>query len=387
MRRLGDSCPDKKILAEKYKLQINSLFGSFLRNKEKERQLKFVQGSHKLRLKANDPNFVRCEPLSNDYFEVEMVKKRLVLDNPVYLGHTILNKAKELLLDFYCSFLDRYFKREDFMMLCTDTDSAFVALSSDNFEELVKPELRDEFHAKIYGKCSQERIKPEDGYFLTRKCCEKHKKFDAREPGLWKTEATGTEMLCLSSKTYLLSEHEQTIKMSCKGANKSAVHNPMQTYKSVLFDKKTERVENRGIRSLDGKIVTYRQLRNSFHYFYVKREILADGVSTIPLSITLSPWQHSYYVIEVRNPLSLWHENYRKPLKLDGILVLKREQWSHVEALLRSLKSKQIIVAGWDSFWSCGLNPRLAEVSNLNEMSGENNLGKLIESFVKECFN
>lgn len=82
MRRLGDTCPDKKILAEKYKLQINSLFGSFLRNKEKERQLKFIQGSHKLRLKANEPNFVRCEPLMDDYYEVEMVKKRLLLDNP-----------------------------------------------------------------------------------------------------------------------------------------------------------------------------------------------------------------------------------------------------------------------------------------------------------------
>ena len=126
MRRLGDSCPDKKILAEKYKLQINSLFGSFLRNKEKERTLVFTQSSHSLRLKANDPNFVRCTSLGGENYEVEMIKRRLTLDNPVYLGHTILNKAKELLLDFYYSFLDYYFEREDFMLMCSDTDSAFV---------------------------------------------------------------------------------------------------------------------------------------------------------------------------------------------------------------------------------------------------------------------
>ena len=155
----------------------------------------------------------------DDYYEVEMVKKRLLLDNPVYLGHTILNKAKELLLDFYFSFLDYFFNREDFEMLCTDTDSAFVALSSENFEDLVKPHLREEFHKKVYGSCAQDRIRPEEGFFLTRKCCEKHMKYDAREPGLWKTEATGSEMLCLSSKTYLLTDSNKMVKMSCKGAN------------------------------------------------------------------------------------------------------------------------------------------------------------------------
>ena len=437
MRRLGDSCPDKKILAEKYKLQINSLFGSFLRNKEKERSLVFVNSSHKLRLKANDPSFVRATELSPGNFEVEHVKKHMCLNNPVYLGHTILNKAKELLLDFYYSFLDYYFERKDFMLMCSDTDSAFVALSSDNFEDLVKPHLREEFQRRVYGSCHLDRIRPDAGFFLTRKCCEQHSKFDAREPGLWKTEATGTEMLCLSSKTYLLAENDMNIKMSCKGANKRAVIDPLQTFRNVLFDKKTGEVENRGIRNLQGKISTYRQKRNSFHYFYVKRTVLEDGNSTKPLCITLTPWSNSFIVIDANHPLSLNHirtfkfegksflstrqlvlykhalykcekpkalailncpdirNYYRYKISLieyeewseaaiellNTIIKEKHKQWAINDDYFMQYKNKNIIAAGWDRFWECGMEKRLAEVSNSQEFRGKNNLGKLIQAY------
>ena len=436
MRRLGDSCPDKKILAEKYKLQINSLFGSFLRNKEKERSLVFVNSSHKLRLKANNPNFVRATELSPGHFEVELVKKHMCLNNPVYLGHTILNKAKELLLEFYYSFLDYFFERSDFMLMCSDTDSAFVALSSENFEELVKPHLRDEFKQKVYGSCHLDRIRPDAGYFLTRKCCERHSKFDAREPGLWKTEATGTEMLCLSSKTYLLSENDESVKMSCKGANKRAVVDPLQTYRSVLFAQKTGEVENRGIRNVKGKIATYRQKRNSFHYFYAKRTVLNDGISTKPLCITLTPWSNSFIVIDAHDPLSL---NYIRTFTFEGksffstlqlllykhailqlnhakalavlycqdtkklfgkkisiteydewgepvfalmseIIKEKHKQWVLNDEYFMQLKNKVIVASGWDRFWECGMEKRLAEVSKSNEFRGRNNLGKLIKA-------
>lgn len=443
MRRLGDSCPDKKILAEKYKLQINSLFGSFLRNKEKERQFSFVNSSHQLRLKANNPKFVQSRPLSDSHFEVEMIKNRLVLDNPVYLGHTILNKAKELLLDFYFSFLDRYFERDDFMLMCSDTDSAFVALSSENYESIVKPHLRDEFNARVYGRCHLDRIRPSEGYFLTRKCCEIHRKFDAREPGLWKTEATGTEILCLSSKTYLLTEHEKPVKMSCKGANKCAVKTPLDVYRKVLFQKETGQVENRGIRKIDNMISTYHQKRNSFHYFYVKRTVLDDGVSTMPLNVALTPWPHSFKVLGFNDPLANVHF---RPLIIDNktffcssqvllykqalfeekpnlaesvlssqtvkqltqfkrempmteqwlpealkictlVLHEKKRQWAIKHDYFESLRSQTIFAAGWDYFWECGMEKKLAEVSNPNEFRGENNLGKLIEKFVVEYFS
>ena len=360
MRRVGDANPDKKMLSEKYKLFVNSLFGSFLRNKERERSLFYVRGARNLRMKANDPSFVQCRRLDHDYHEVEMLKKRIRLDNPVYLGHAILNKAKELLLDFYFSFLDRYFSREDFQLMCCDTDSLYVAFSSDDIETLVRPERRTEYYNFLYGSCSQNSLqsssssssssnltrergkqndgdggggggggggevhnsdeavgrhlvppsvqaKPHLGFFLTRNCCERDRKWDAREPGLWKTEATGNEMLCLASKTYLLVQQNETVgKLTCKGANKSAVENAVSTFRNVLSDKAKHEVENRGIRSMNEKIVTYQQQRNAFHYMYVKRTVCNDGVSTIPVDMTLTPWRQNFFLVDETNPLSMW---------------------------------------------------------------------------------
>lgn len=230
--------------------------------------------------------------------------------------------------------------------------------------------------------------------------------------------------------------------MSCKGANKRAVKTPLETYRSVLFEKKTGQVENRGIRNLKGTISTYRQKRNSFHYFYVKRTILEDGISTAPLKATLTPWCHDFIVLDKTDPLAL---SYIKPFVFEGksffcarqvilykqaqfeenhdtarfvlncanlkelfqfnnhscsndswlekslnichdIIKEKDNQWA-IKERFRDMQQKQIFAAGWDRFWECGMEKRLAEVSNPNEFCGQNNLGKLIQSYISTLFN
>ena len=49
----------------------------------------------------------------------------------------------------------------------------------------------------------------------------------------------------------------------------------------------SESCVNRGIRLLNNNMVTYEQKRCGFRYSYWKRKLLADGVSTEPLSIYL----------------------------------------------------------------------------------------------------
>ena len=49
------------------------------------------------------------------------------------------------MLQFYYDFLDKYLDRADFQMFEMDTDSAYIAISGDSVESLVKPELREEF--------------------------------------------------------------------------------------------------------------------------------------------------------------------------------------------------------------------------------------------------
>ena len=49
------------------------------------------------------------------------------------------------MLEFYYDFIDFYLDRSDFQYCEMDTDSASIAFSSDNFEDLIKPQLREHY--------------------------------------------------------------------------------------------------------------------------------------------------------------------------------------------------------------------------------------------------
>ena len=53
----------------------------------------------------------------------------------------------------------------------------------------------------------------------------------------------------------------------------------------MILSKRSGSGVNRGLRVLDNEMCTYVQVKNAFSYFYPKRKVLEDGVSTIPLDI------------------------------------------------------------------------------------------------------
>jgi len=67
-------------------------------------------------------------------------------------------------------FLDKYLERVDFQMCEMETDRAYIAISGDSVESLVKPVLREEF---VQDKCN---------WFLRTDTAE-HEAYDRRSPG------------------------------------------------------------------------------------------------------------------------------------------------------------------------------------------------------------
>ena len=61
------------------------------------------------------------------------------------VGFFVYQYAKLRMLQFYYDFLDKYLDRADFQMCEMDTDSAYIAISGESVESLVKPELKAEF--------------------------------------------------------------------------------------------------------------------------------------------------------------------------------------------------------------------------------------------------
>ena len=47
------------------------------------------------------------------------------------------------MLEFYYDFLDKFCDRRDFELIQMDTDSLYMALSANDFDEIIKPEMKE----------------------------------------------------------------------------------------------------------------------------------------------------------------------------------------------------------------------------------------------------
>ena len=56
--------------------------------------------------------------------------------------------AKLKMLEFYYDFLDKYLDRRDFELIQMDTDINYMAISGENLDELVRPEMKAEYEAE-----------------------------------------------------------------------------------------------------------------------------------------------------------------------------------------------------------------------------------------------
>ena len=288
-RRRGDCNPDMSIISESMKLVGNAAFGSVLMEKTRHQSIKIAQNENQLLLKVNDPLFKQMTQLSENCYEVVLGKKCITLDLPIQVGFFVLQYAKQHMLSFYYDFMMKYVERPRFQYIEMDTDSAYMALSEKTLYDSIKPNMKHNFMQSIQSNCHDKKYEPDNNsVWFPRICCNAHSKYDSRTPGLFKEEATGDEMVALSSKCYLLSSGDRC-KVSCKGVNKCTLENPLAIFKDVLETKQPVSNTNRGIRVRNNTVFSYEQQKNGFSYYYCKRQLLPDGVSTIPLDIVLSP--------------------------------------------------------------------------------------------------
>ena len=162
-------------------------------------------------------------------------------------------------------------ERIDYQYMYMDTDSAYMALT-DDFENLVKPELRNEF------------VKNRNTWF-PRTDTNENKAFDKRKPGLFKTEHEGDGMIALCSKTYYTWGSKD--KFSSKGVQNERNNTILKKdeYQRCLVDEKTIDCQNKGFRYIDGTMKTYEQDKIGLTPIYVKGVVMDDGIHIRPLNI------------------------------------------------------------------------------------------------------
>ena len=292
-RRAGDADPEKAIIADTMKLLGNSGYGKTVTNVDHHRDIKYCTevgtSSH-----INNKRFRQLDVVTEDAYEVTSNKARVTYDLPLHIGFFVYQYAKLRMLQFYYDFIDRYVERPLYQYCEMDTDSAYIALAGDSIDDLVAPEHREHYFRNrsqwLPAECCDNH---KDDYVHTRlagrtwtatePCCIARKAYDKRTPGLFKIEWCGDGFIGLCSKTYYC--FGSTDKCTTKGLNKRQNTIDKDAFLSVLTNRRSGSGVNRGFRVRDSSVMTYIQERAALTYFYPKRKVLEDGLTTAPLDL------------------------------------------------------------------------------------------------------
>ena len=212
----------------------NSSYGKTITDQEHHREVQFCLET-KAPCLINKPFFRQTHQIEENTFEVQSCKKKIKLNLPMQVGLVVYQYAKLRMLQFYFDFMDKYLDCSDFKYCEMDTDT------------------------------------PE------------HKACDKRTPVIFKEEWSGAGIIGLSSKTYCCFGAYD--KFSCKGVNRKTNDINKEKYLNVLLTKQSCAGLNKGFRVVNNSMYTYEQVRDGFSYFYPKRKVLEDKVTTMPLYI------------------------------------------------------------------------------------------------------
>ena len=320
----GDRDKSSEMQALTAKLIGNSAFGSCITNKDKHCDVKLqsISGSkvsssltplssplggynYNKAMIASMLTFVKYEEITPTLLEVERKRDKVLYDQLRNVAKVIFDRAKLSVLKFYHNFLKRVLKDGFYSLMETDTDSIYLALTYEKFEDNIDPDKMD-----LY-----EQLKSQ--YFLTEDDCG----FGKRQPNRYKVECEGHQMISLCPKSYcVFNRSSHKVKMSSKGVQKSNFYRchedkrhqqeeeqqqqnstatssssssfgetTINMYEKALFagegEAKMGIAVNRGLRRKYEQTIMYEQEKVMFNSVYCKRQVLDDGIKTVPLDL------------------------------------------------------------------------------------------------------
>ena len=287
-----------------FKLMNNAFFGKTMENVRKRRHVDIVDTTEKLKKLVAQPTFHSATSFREDLTAVERMKKKIVMNKPIYIGFCVLEMSKWLMYDFYYNVLCRIFLPDCVKLLFTDTDSLCVSITGyDNIHHKIRNTI-------IIGEDGQHV--PAIDFFDVSGYPSDHCIFDGmseveinhlkqknkKVPGKMKDELDGNiiiEFIGLRAKAYAFKKYityptekqkkgdiEDVKKL--KGIQKCVVEKNISfdIYKSSIFDMKTHYAETVTLQSYLHEIRTVAKRKKATGPYDDKRYILENGISSYP---------------------------------------------------------------------------------------------------------
>ena len=121
-----------------YKILMNSLYGSYLTDKTRFKDIRICTSERQGKKLSNQPNFHSMKIVNENLVIVEMNKKKDVFDSPILIGSEILFVSKCNLYNYMYNIFPRLFGRENITFSCRDTDSIMLKIDNLPFDEFLK---------------------------------------------------------------------------------------------------------------------------------------------------------------------------------------------------------------------------------------------------------
>ena len=209
-----------------YKLMNNSVFGKTMENLQKRIDIKIVRSDEKEKIRklVAKPAYARHVIFTNNMAGVHMRKTKMLLNKPVYVGMTILEKSKLLMYDYFYGVLKREYGAKC-ELLYTDTDSFVLEVETEDYYKDME-RRKELYDTSNYPK--------EDKLYSNE---------NKKVLGKMKDEGGGVpvaEFVALKAKMYSIMMGDEKNVKKAKGVKRCVVKKEInnEQYKEALFGEK-----------------------------------------------------------------------------------------------------------------------------------------------------
>ena len=111
---------------------INSVYGKAMENLKKRISVKIVNNEKDFLKHVSKPTFISTKIFDKNHAAIHEIKLVLTLNQPIFVGFTVLELSKWLMYGFHYKFIKKSFDAE---LLFTDTDSLTYEIKSEAVHE------------------------------------------------------------------------------------------------------------------------------------------------------------------------------------------------------------------------------------------------------------
>ena len=134
-----------------FKLKNNAAYGKTTENIRKHRDIHVITNDKKRTILASESNYHATKHILNDLLIMEMKKRDLYMNKPIYLGQAILDISKTLMYEFWYDYIKPIYGNN--VKLCyMDTDSFVMLIKADDFYADISNDVKKWFDTSNFDK-------------------------------------------------------------------------------------------------------------------------------------------------------------------------------------------------------------------------------------------